>query len=79
MIGNLHVLGVDTDGDNVDNANVLGDDDNEWNSLVQTHRCLVEGHLASILLYLQDRSKPIFDLMFLSTLKDLYKGYNNKY
>lgn len=53
MIDNLHELGVDTDGDNVDDADVSGDGDTEWNSLVRTHRRLV----TSIFLYLQDSSK----------------------
>lgn len=72
MFDNLHELGVDTDGDNVDNANVLGDGDIEWNSLVRTHRRLVERHVTSIFLYLQDRSKPIFDFDAPSTFEDLY-------
>ena len=60
MIDNLHERGVDTDGDNVDNADVLGDGDTEWNSLVRTRRRLVERHVTSIFLYLQDSSETIF-------------------
>lgn len=54
-IDNLHELGVDTDGDNVDDADVLGDGDTEWNSSVRTHRRLV----TSIFLYLQDSNETI--------------------
>lgn len=57
MIDNLHELGVDNDGDNVDNADVSGDGDTEWNSLVRTHRHLVERHVTSIFLYLKDSSE----------------------
>ena len=67
MFYNLDVLEVDTDGGNVDNANVLGDGDIEWNSLVRTHLRLLEGHVASIFLYLQDSRKPICDFNAPST------------
>ena len=61
MFDNLHVLGVDTDGDNVDNADVLDDGDMEWNSVVRTHRRLVDRQVTPIFPYLQESNKPIFD------------------
>ena len=69
MFYNLHALEVDTEGDNVDNADVSGDGDIGWNSLVRTHRRLVERHVTSTFLYLQDSSKSIFDFNAKFSLK----------
>lgn len=69
MIDNLHELGVNTDGDNVDNADVLGDGDTEWNSLVRAHRRLV----TSIFLYLKGNSETILGFNSLCTFEDIYR------
>ena len=72
MIDNLHGLGVDTDGDNVDDVDGLGDGDTEWNNLVRTHRRLA----TSIFFYLKDSSETILGFNSPCTFEDLYRDYN---
>lgn len=69
MIDNLYELGVNIDGDNVDNVDVLGDGDIEGNSLVWVYCCFV----IFIFFYLKGNSEIIFGFNFFCIFEDIYR------